>query len=377
VLIPDFHQCRRAGSAHYLLCHYRARYVSRYCHRLINILLTCICACDFNGFTGSIYKSKFSAQIPNLSYCTTVVPYGYGYPKYSNSSDFSKYQLTRPPQAVRDIYDAKCDAVNTGSFYAVMAQGETEFLSPLVTYNISNCVWTAGDDVNGEVGNGDGLCPFPTTQRDSEFCPCVSVSSTETCREYTCYDDNTNTKCGTYEASVVGACYCFDFLINMISTEGVTATINYIKSAKSDACYPFFLNYSKATAITYGTTVVTVLINYILKLCLKILVPYECHADVDKAQASLMFKTFVATFFNMAVVVLIAFGRIETAPEALQEASIFQGIYPDFTSAWYGVVGAYLVLTFAIQVITAPVGDLINYLLVKPLYRCFAYPHIR
>lgn len=156
----------------------------------------------------------------------------------------------------------------------------------------------------------------------------------------------------------------------------MSGTIDYIKGAKNDVCYPFFINYSKATGITYGTTVITVVINMILKYCLTKLTKYEYHVDLDKAQASLMIKAFISTFFNMAVVVLIAFGFITGTPEALKRASIFQGIYPDFTSAWYGVVGAYLVLTYAIQVISAPIADFVNFLLVNPFTRCITYPSI-
>ena len=90
-----------------------------------------------------------------------------------------------------------------------------------------------------------------------------------------------------------------------------------------------------------------------------------------------MLKVFISTYFNMALVVLIAFGYINGTPEALQQAQIFQGSYPDFTSEWYGVVGSYLVLTFVIQVISAPIGDIISYCFLKPCARMCVYPHVR
>jgi hypothetical protein len=329
---------------------------------------------------GSIYKNKFSKQIPNLGFCSDQVPMAYGYKVYNETNDFSSYSLYRPPSQYHTKLDAQCDDVNAGSFYAVLALSEDTFnSSALVAYNFDSCIDTDGDDNYAHAKGTDGLCPWPKTQKNNEYCPCVSLTSTQECSPYYCDQPTTaNTKkCTNYEAKMVGQCACFDFLLNMISKDGADATVQYIKGAKSDACYPFFVDYTKATGITYGATVITVAINMILKSCLKTLTDYECHVDADKAQASLMFKTFVSTFFNMAIVVLIAFGLITRTPEALKKASVFQGAYPDFTSAWYGVVGAYLVLTYAITVITAPISDFIGYLIMKPLNRCCVYPSVR
>jgi hypothetical protein len=348
------------------------KYTSRFLTNCVGFILLLICFVII--VQGSIYKNKFAGEIPNLGFCSDVVPMGYGYSTFANITNFDSYQLYRPPESLRANLDDQCNSYNEGSFYAVMAMSEDTYGTTMVKYSFDSCTYTSTDDRADE---RSGLCPYPSGEKDDSYCPCVSITSEESCPTYLCSDNDDSTVCKHYAAKTVGSCYCFDFLLNMISNDGADATVNYVKSSESDACYPFFVNYSKATAITYGATVITVLINTILKYCLRVLTEYECHADMDKAQASLMFKTFISTLFNMALVVLIAFGLITGTPEALRKASIFQGVYPDFTSAWYGVVGAYLVLTFAIQVVTAPISDFISYLFIKPCVRCFTYPHIR
>ncbi len=90
-----------------------------------------------------------------------------------------------------------------------------------------------------------------------------------------------------------------------------------------------------------------------------------------------MLKVFIAQYLNMAVVALVAFGKIDALPQILQYLQILQGSYTDFNSAWYGNVGSYLMLTFILQSISAPIYPLAQYYIIYPFCRFWTYPSIR
>jgi hypothetical protein len=414
---------------------------------------------------GSIYKTKFSDEIPNLALCDAEIPLDFAYAV--NVTNYGKYSLVRAPLAYRTELDLQCEQTVANSFYAVMAVSEETFADTMVEYNMSVCRLTtfadddssdddggllddqgAGMDDDGSVilddhiipanttvddnlsnansinstnstnirkrtrrtlssiynyyndyrrnrfsstisatdsageTNLDGLCPHPIGQRNNQFCPCISTINTQVCQSLGCYTTATNIKsstgiCESFEAKTIGACYCYKDLTAMIETEGISATLNYVRNSQKDVCYNFFENYATSTLLTYGTTLVTVVINAILKYILVKLTKLECHSQIDMKHASLMIKLFLSTYFNMALVVLIAFGYINYIPSSLQEAHIFQGNYRDFTAKWYGNVGSYLVLTFVIQVVTLPIYDLFIYAVLNPLKRLYLYPHIK
>ena len=318
----------------------------------------------------SIYKTQFADKIPNLAVCESDVPqtYGYGF-NITRSRDLSKYSLTRPPALDRGYYDNLCNAIVPGTFYVVLAQSPDDFTSTMVPYNFSSCIESSSKP-------GTGLCPHVRNQANKAHCPCVSLTSSELCSSSGCEFKGTK-PCHQFEASTIGSCYCFDSLTKMIKEQGVSQTVDYIKSSKSDACYPFFENYSTAQGLTYSTTIVTILVNIILKYILINLTKFEKHSQLDEQQSSHMLKVFLSTYINISLVVLIAFGKINGMPSGVKAAQIFQGNYPDFTREWYGTVGAYLVLTLAIQILTLPVSDLMYYSIINPLKRNLFYVHIR
>jgi hypothetical protein len=333
---------------------------------------------------GSIYKTKFAKDIPSLYTCESVIPVDFAYAM--NVTNYGKYSLVRPPKWIRPSLDARCEAVVPDTFYAVYAESsETYATNAMVPYNVSMCAATAATGVNGTnddnglIGAGGGLCPHPVKQLKNQFCPCVSITSSETCGSIGCFVSSPETSlvCQEFSAGVIGSCYCYLSLTSMIENDGVSATMSYIKNSRGDACFQFFETYSSATALTYGATVVTIVINEVLKVLLVKLTKLECHSQIDMKHASLMFKLFLSTYFNMALVVLIAFGHVDGLPYGFKVAHLFQGSYDDFTSQWYGVVGSYLVLTFLIQVVSGPVYDLALYAIVNPCKRTIIYPHVR
>jgi hypothetical protein len=95
-------------------------------------------------------------------------------------------------------------------------------------------------------------------------------------------------------------------------------------------------------------------------------------------------KIFAATYVNMAVVALVAYGYLHNKPGLAKQvitllvnnppvpspnpqAQLFNGDFSDFTAAWYAQVGSYLVLTFAIQTISPLSIRLMKYYILSPL----------
>ncbi len=313
---------------------------------------------------GSIYKNKSSKQIPDLNLCHSTIPNVFAHKQ--NSSDYTSVSLLRPSDAQLKYYDGLCTAKVPGTFYAIYGRGNS-FSHPIVMYDVSACS-----------GSGTGLCPHATNQ--SVFCPCLSVTSNQVCNSFECslpLSNSARSKCVSYAANVIGDCFCYTDLLTRIKTMGATKLFDYIKNAQNDVCYPFLVNYSTSTGIILGATFVTVVLNYLMFFFLEYLTKMERHGSADKREASLMFKVFIFTFFNMGVVVLIAFGYINNLPSEFKIAQIFQGVFSDFTSPWYGIVGSYLVLTFVIQAFCTPFIDFFSYSVVMPCARCFNYQHIR
>lgn len=320
-----------------------------------------------------VLKAKYQEQIPPLEYCTHTIPETYG---YSSSAyvDYANLELTRPDKSVQESYDAQCAMVLPNSFYAVYvdtANSSSTYKHPVFSYDLAACTSSSGYSYYGE-------CP---QYGQSVFCPCLDMSSSESCSSLECSTIGTSsTKCLDYSASLIGYCYCSTYLKNLIlNSGGVTSAIAEIRTLdNSNVCYDFLINYSKSNGITYVAVLATIVVNFFLQVVFIMLTKSECQTSVDKYQASLMFKIFIATLFNMGLVIILAAGKITSTPEVLRDnLRFFDGIYDDFNSAWFGNIGSFLLITFCIQVVSSCIPPLLNYCVFAPLTRCWYYPSIR
>ena len=320
-----------------------------------------------------VLKAQYQKQIPPLEYCTQTIPDMYG---YSSTTDINyvNLELARPDKNVQASYDAQCEAVLPNSFYAVYidtANASSTYEYPVFPYDLAACVNTGGYPYYGE-------CP---QYGQSVFCPCLDMSSDETCESLECSTISaSSSKCLDYSASLIGYCYCSTYLKNLIlKSGGVSSAIAEIRTLdNTNVCYDFLINYSKSNGITYVAVLATIVVNFFLKIVFVKLTKSECQASVDKYQASLMLKIFIATLFNMGLVIVLAAGKISSTPDALQQhLRFFNGIYDDFNSAWFGNIGSYLLITFCIQIVSSIMPPLIEYCIVAPLTRCWHYPSIR
>ena len=326
----------------------------------------------------SLSNEKFSLQVPHLSYCTSIVPSLYEQMD-KNVSSVSSMEITRPLVAAQVPLDAACNQVMPSSFYAMYTIGG-DLKKPVGAYDVRAC--TSKGSLNASLPAGfAGGCPH-SGQRT--FCPCMSLTDSEVCFSRACNSSvslgSASSGCHTFPASTMGSCFCYSQLGALLSTSsggGAGNLLSKVQDLGTNFCKGFIINYSTAISLQYLSSFTTVIINRIILEVIKYLTVFEYHTSLDKREASLLLKTFVASYFNLAIVVLVAYGSIPQIPVGIRENFfIFNGEYEDFTVGWYGNVGEFLVLTFILQAISPLFFHLFNFLIFAPLKRFVFYPYI-
>jgi len=102
----------------------------------------------------------------------------------------------------------------------------------------------------------------------------------------------------------------------------------------------------------------------------------EYHDSTDREQASLTLKLFLSTYFNLIIVVLVAFTRYDGVPDSLKQIHFLQGLFTDFDPKWYPVVGGYYIITYVLEVFTILMTNCLGYYIFQPLMRCLHYRSI-
>ncbi len=324
--------------------------------RTFIITVVVVVLCFVIILQASIYKQIFSSNIPQLSLCNNVVPQ-----VYTNAS--SKYpvdtiELVRPSSDLELSYDFQCKQKIGSTFYATYVSSSTG--KNVTKYSFDAC-------------DSQDICP---SAKDSVHCPCVSTTSKVKCSSVGCdYKSKTQT-CQTFNAGVVGACYCYQKLLDLLHN-GAADALNSINSLQSSDCGDFYSSYSLSSALTYVSVIATTVVNVFMRTFLKILAKHEAHTSLDEYQASIMSKIFLSNFATMSILVLVAYGNAGSNNEFLTTLHIFNGPYSDFTTSWYGNVGFYLMTTFILQSFSPLVANLFMYFIGQPLLRFYHHRRVR
>jgi len=341
-------------------------FFDKYFYRSITAILSFVLLliCFVVILQATIYKDKFNAKIPDVSLCAETIPSMY------NLSDtrhiFKDLELLRPAStsALIKEYDTLCDKIQSGSFYGIYTYDPNFDIQRHGYYDFSAC---------GSPDNSN-ICPSYSAINQ---CPCISADSKDECFSEGCTTDGLEKpSCIKFEAGVIGACYCMDKLLSVLNSKSVGDAVKQLQSTDDPNCKDFFINYSKATSISYVAILVTIVINSYLPQVLEYLTHFEKHTSVDHEKGSLMYKVFFPTFFNMAILVLVASGRIEGQPDAIKPFFLFQGTYDDFDAAWYGNIGTYFITTYLIQSIGPILIKLYSFLIGSPIALWWNYKGI-
>jgi hypothetical protein len=213
-------------------------------------------------------------------------------------------------------------------------------------------------------------------------CPCLSASSPERCNSLQCSlstDETQQTQgeddeCSTFSFSTVAGCYCIDRLQSAQQALGAIGAIEDVRDKDGEVCGAFL----RAFLIAFGLNIViaasTPVINMLLARSQRGMVKWERSMSDDEAATRLMSGIFQTQFINTGLLVLVVFGRpplqsgIEL-PQIMVDYSIFNGDYGDFSRAWYGNVGAQIIVTFILAAVTPHLAPLLNYLLLQRVKR--------
>mmetsp|Transcript_15197 Transcript_15197/g.22859 ORF Transcript_15197/g.22859 Transcript_15197/m.22859 type:complete len:1310 (+) Transcript_15197:270-4199(+) len=311
------------------------------------------------------YKAKFDEEVPKLDMCETEIP-----ALFHQSYELpSGVELVRPDEGTdstgrtRDDYDFECSSLVKGSFYAIYTI-DGKFSQPLTNYSIIDVC---------QYGSSPATTDCPVAGQ-SIFCPCISTDSTDVCDTLSCSIPDDDRECTDFRASTIAGCYCYNQLLDLFST-GVFGLLSKLQSQDS-SCEAFFTNYGIANVLTLAASLCTVVINVGLKFTMKKLAKGELHNTIDEEHSAIVVKVFLATYINMAVVALVAFGYVKNKPDIAESAQLFDGDFADFSPRWYAVVGSYLTLTFILQIF-GPLGlKLLKYYVLSPCKMCYAHPKI-
>lgn len=321
----------------------------------------------------SIYKNIFSAQIPSAKLCETTIP-----SVYANGSAVSDYTLQRPPNSVRALYDAQCQAIIAGTFYAVYTHS-SNFTNTVVKYDLSSCTdssptYATHSQRKLTTATTDGICPLYDTK---SYCPCVSITDSTSCDNAFCATQGQDSSsCDVFEAGDIGACYCYTELKSTITTKGIATTMNRLSQLSSGICRKFFGQYSLSVGLTYVSVFTTTIVNILMRKFLKQLATHEAHTSNDAEQGSIMTKIFFSNYATMAIIVLLAYGKTSHLPAFFKAVHIFNGPYDDFNQSWYGSIGFYLMTTFILQSFSPLASNLVMYYFLHPVLRWFHHERV-
>lgn len=314
------------------------------------------------------YKTAMSKSTPKVSSCSADVPRLYAQQNASiSTAQLANVYLVREPEPTREKRDALCAALVPGSFYTTYElSGKTT--GRVGSYSLSACT------AEGAAAAGlpyYGLCP---QAGQSVFCPCTSLTSKEECASMECAASPDSALCVRFPASTMGSCMCVRGLQSLLTskTSSGTDALSQVTALGSDICGSFFINYSTSLALIYVSAFTSVVIAYLLTYATSALTMHEFHNSLDALEGSKMSKLFFSTYLTLAIIILVAYGKIDGLPDLVTDTlGIFNGPYRDFTSAWYGTVGNFLVVTFAFKMVLSYLHDMYELYFDKSLRRCF------
>jgi len=337
-----------------------AKHFRRFRTGLISVLL--VASCFAVAVMASIYKSLELQSVPSASLCNTFIPQLYF---GSNDANIASRGGALTP-VVSDVsvlskLNKQCNALVPDTFYAVYAVN-THVIG---NYSFQACANTTANTLS--------LCP----QYASAYkCPCLSTSSRQQCNSAGC---STGGGCVSFQASALGRCFCGNQLrsngaINALRTLLASGSAIASGATTSDSqCDGFYRAYASVQLLSVLAALITAVVNTLLKLSLRALTLAEAHSTFDHQNKSLVRKIFAASFVNMAITALIAFGTARNVPDMLAQYSIFQGPYSDFSSGWYGNVGFILMITFILSAFVPILQSVFSFYISVPITRTLAH----
>jgi hypothetical protein len=156
---------------------------------------------------------------------------------------------------------------------------------------------------------------------------------------------------GTFQRSVVAACYCVQALSDAIDSAGVVQAARQLTEQDGDVCQTFSESYALAQGLTAVASVAVVLVNVGLKACTRAMTRLERHVSRAAEERAVAIKIFVASFVNTALISLLVNARLLPSSGGPGILNAANGEFRDFEAPrWYSTVGASVALVMVVNV---------------------------
>ena len=161
-------------------------------------------------------------------------------------------------------------------------------------------------------------------------------------------------------------CYCK----HLLSSGGVSAVIDDTFAVppsweRENLCGKWFTTYATSQLLIYGTSVLILFFNVVLRVVISYLVQWERHTTITSELTARGVYLFMVQLINTGGLILLLNAFIQT-----DFALLRSGNFWDFTQGWYTSVGTSICLTMLLQVVTVHVSPLV-FGVYKSAARCW------
>jgi hypothetical protein len=131
-------------------------------------------------------------------------------------------------------------------------------------------------------------------------------------------------------------------------------TANYAALASSgldndDICHTYFLQFGGGYFLSEAITVVITVVNMIIAILVKMMIHEVGYWTLTAEISAIMVTTFIATFFNTAILLLLADANTSNITALSWVPAIQSGPFTDLTEEWYIVIAPSLILTMVLN----------------------------
>lgn len=170
-----------------------------------------------------------------------------------------------------------------------------------------------------------------------------------------------------YETKEKILSYCFCY--SKLSTETINVSSYTFPGTTIKPCKNFMDSYLKYTAISIAIVVAVPIINAVVVIILKLLTSFEKNKTLSSDMSANMWKMFIVQFLNSCLLLIIVNMKIDNIQNNIPNFPFFAGNFEDLDPAWYSNVGATLLFSMILNIITPHLVSLF-FMYVTLCFRC-------
>ena len=334
----------------------------------LSIILVLLGAAGVLAATGA--NTSFKDSLPDMGQCTQDIPATFkgigvyerqqqtsGTTSSSTTTTTMTTTLTTEYPIRRRELDAACPADAAGrATYFVEYNGTTR----------------------GAVGTASG--PIGGTSHEACLGGCVNwhmsdaasfAPAGDRCNTTACYVPGflADQYCATFLRRDVVACYCWGAVSTYTATYGALLGIPEMWTQEGTLCQDYIADYALSNGLYYLGVIAIVVVNTLLKIFLKALSFFEHDALVSDTNESQTLKIAIASIINTGFINLLVnanFGLDAASPLRLL---FFNGEYGDFVVGWYAQIGAAIMTTLILNIVTPHISPFFKWCCLDALRR--------